>query len=103
MTDLDNLDQAKRDRLQQVANIFLGLHFDGSDDWWRYTVLDREEWAINIWDACVWGDGSEGEGMKITAYLCDEDGVNTSNWVQLRVDAFPLWVMKARLKVKEVL
>lgn len=102
MTDLDNIDQAKKDRLQQVANIFLGLHFDGSDDWWRYTVIDREEWGINIWDACVWGDDSS-EGMKITAYLCNEDGVDTSNWVQLRVDAFPLWVMKARLKIKEKL
>jgi hypothetical protein len=102
MTDLDNIDQAKKDRLQQVANIFLGLHFDGSDDWWRYTVIDHEEWGINIWDACVWGDGSS-EGMKITAYLCNEDGVDTSNWVQLRVDAFPLWVMKARLKIKEKL
>jgi hypothetical protein len=41
--------------------------------------------------------------MVITAYLCNEDGLDTSDWVNLQVDKFPLWVMEARIKVKGVL
>jgi len=41
--------------------------------------------------------------MVITAYPCNEDGLDTSVWVNLQVDKFPLWVMEARIKVKEVL
>lgn len=116
------LDQDKLDRLQRQANIALALNFDGSDDWWTYVIVDDEEWGINIWDDCMWGDGKGYAGtrwgkavmhedhpdedgrrsMKIAAYPCNEDGVNTSEWVTLQVDKFPLWVMEARLKVKEV-
>jgi len=118
-----DIDQSKLDQLQRKANIALGLSFDGSDDWWTYVTIDTEEWGINIWDDCAWGDGAGPEGvkwgpvvkhddfpdddgrrsMKITAYPCNEDGLDTSDWVCLNVDKFPLWVMEARLKVKEVL
>lgn len=117
-----DITQDKRDRLQRQANIALGLHFDGSDDWWHYVTVDDEEWGINIWDDCQWGDGTtvgtkwgpvvkhedfpDDDGrhsMVITAYPCNEDGLDTSVWVNLQVDKFPLWVMEARIKVKEVL
>jgi hypothetical protein len=116
------LDQDLLDRLQRQANIALALHFDGSDDWWHYVMVDGQEWGINIWDDCMWGDATGPLGtkwgpvvkhddfpdddgrrsMKITAYPCNEDGLDTSDWVCLAVDKFPLWVMEARLKVKEV-
>ena len=90
-------------RLQIQADVALALGFDGGDDWWTYVMLGRDEWAINIWDGCVWGDGSEGDGLTITAYSCHEDGVDTSDWVQLRIRTIPAFLASVRLTIKGLL
>jgi hypothetical protein len=92
--------------LQSKANHALARQFDGSDDWWTYVMVGEDEWAINIWDADMWGDGTN-TGLRITAYICNEDGVDTSDWITLDVNVIYLFVQQARLrmrlKLKEVI
>jgi hypothetical protein len=88
--------------LQSKANRALATEFDGSDDWWTYVMVGEDEWGINIWDADMWGDGTN-EGLRITAYICNEDGVDTSDWITLDVNVIYQFVQQARLKVKELI
>jgi hypothetical protein len=48
--------------------------------------------ALNLWDASLYGDGSSGRGIKLTAYPLHEDGsVNSSVYtsVNLTKDDLP--------------
>jgi hypothetical protein len=44
------------------------------------------EVALNLWDADLYGDGSGGRGIKLTAYQIDEDlAVNSSVFISVNL------------------
>lgn len=88
-------------QLQTKGGYLLANKFDGSGDWWEYFMLDGEEWAINIFDDHEFGLAPVPNTWKMSAYVCDEDGVSTEDWISLKVETRPLLRLKLRLKLKE--
>ena len=97
----DVREQVKK-QLQAKGNYLLATKFDGSGDWWEYFMLDGEEWGINIFDDYEFGDAQEPNTWKMSAYVCDEDGLSTDDWITLDIESFPALVLKTRLKLKEL-
>lgn len=100
MVIISEVDQDTKEQLQTKANYLLATQFDGSGDWWEYFMLGDTEWAINIFDDHEFGSAKEPDTWKISAYVCDEDGVSTEDWIPLKVNKIYEFVLDARLKVK---
>ena len=88
-------------QLQTKGNYLLATKFDGSDDWWEYFMLDGEEWAMNIFDDHMFGNATQYNTWKMSAYVCNEDGVDTDDWISLKIDQSALAKLDRRLKLTE--
>ena len=95
-------EQVKK-QLQNKGNYLFATQFDGSGDWWEYVTLAGEEWGINIFDDHEFGDAPEPETYKMSAYVCDEGGLSTDDWITLTIEPYAKLIMKTRLKMKELI
>lgn len=90
-------------KLQTFANKILATQYDNSGDFWHYVTVSDNEYAINIWDADEYGDGTM-SGLQIHVYPIDAvTGVMNNLGHVLELAPLALKASQLRNKIMEKL